>query len=274
VTAAEPPGAPLAGDLTGARVAAGPATGGAARAPVLFVHGLFAGAWMFAGWQRRFAARGRASVALDLRGHHGSRPVAEIGRVSMRDYIADALDVARTMDRPVVVGHSMGGLVALALAEAGAVRAAVLLCSAPPRGILPGGPALLRRQLKHLPALLRSRPLFPDRADADALIFTRVPAAERDALYARLVPDSGRAARDLSLGAIAVDARRVRVPVLSVTALDDRFVAPRAGAALARRYGATLLRLDGFAHLLPAEPGWERAADAVLDWIDGVERAP
>lgn len=266
------PDAPLAGDLTGVRVAAGPAPGAPAAAPVLFVHGLFGGAWMFEGWQRRFAARGRASAALNLRGHHGSRPVPDIGRVSLRGYIADAEEVARAMDRPIVVGHSMGGLVAQALAAAGVVRAAVLLCSAPPRGILPGGPGLLLRQIKHAPAMLRSRPLFPDRADADALIFTRLPEMERDAMYARFVPDSGRAARELSLGAIAVDARRVRVPVFSVSARDDRFIAPRVGAALARRYGAASLTLDGFAHVMIAEPGWERAADAVLDWLDDVER--
>lgn len=263
--------APLVGGLTGARASVGPGSGASGAARVLFVHGLFGGAWMFDGWLRRFAARGRTSVALNLRGHHGSRPVPALGRVSMHDYVADAEEVARTMDRPIVVGHSMGGLVAQSLAAAGVVRAAALLCSAPPRGILPGGPALLLRQLKHAPAMLRSRPIFPDRADAEALIFTRVPVAERDAMYARFVPDSGRAAREISLGAIAVDARRVHVPVLSVSARDDRFIAPRVGAALARKYGAASLTLDGFAHVMIAEPGWERAADAVLDWMDAVD---
>lgn len=263
--------AALAGGLTGVRVPADAGAGFPGAASVLFVHGLFGGAWMFEGWQPRFAARGRASMALNLRGHHGSRPVADIGRVSMHDYIADAAEAAGTMDRPIVVGHSMGGLVAQALTATGVVRAAALLCSAPPRGILPGGPTLLLRQLKHAPAMLRSRPIFPDRADADALIFTRVPTTERDRMYARFVPDSGRAARELSLGAIAVDARRVQVPVLSVSARDDRFIAPRVGAALARKYGAAALTLDGFAHVMIAEPGWERAADAVLDWMDDVE---
>src|SRR5690606_34863146 len=78
------------------------------RPPVLFLHGIFAGAWCFAGWQRRFAEAGHASYALDLRGREGSRRVSDIGRVSLRDYAADAMEAARMLERPFVVGHSMG----------------------------------------------------------------------------------------------------------------------------------------------------------------------
>ena len=49
--------------------------GAKARPPVLCVHGMFGGAWQFEGWLPLLAERGYEAQALDLRGHHGSRPV-------------------------------------------------------------------------------------------------------------------------------------------------------------------------------------------------------
>ena len=212
--------------------------GGRPRPPVLCVHGMFGGAWQFDGWLPLLAERGYEAQALNLRGHHGSRPVADLGKVSIRDFVDDALEVARALGNPVVLGHSMGGLIAQKMAEAGAVHAAVLLCAAPPRGILVTSLTLIGRQLKHLPEMLGSRPLIIDRSDADWLMFNRTPTAEADAIFERLVPESGSAGREMSLGAIAVDQTSVQCPVLSVTSSDDRFVVPRIGRALALKYAA------------------------------------
>ena len=228
---------------------------------------MFGGAWQFAGWQEYLAAQGRSSVAVDLRGHHGSRPVADIGKVSLREYVDDALAAARAIGTPMVIGHSMGGLIAQKLAEAGAVSAAVLICSAPPRWISVASTRLLVRQLKHAPAILLSRPLVPGRADADALFLNRIPLAERAALLEQMEPESGRAARELSLGALAVDASRVRCPVLSVGARDDRFLPPRIARAIARKYDGEYREYERHAHYIVGEPGWELVAKDVASWI-------
>ena len=158
------------------------------RPPVVLIHGYFGGAWYFERYQRFLAERGHPTYAVNLRGHHGSRPVPDLGRACARDYVADALEVACWLGRPIVLGHSMGGLFALKLAESDAVCAAVLLCPAPPRGIPIFSFRLAWRQLRYLAPLILSRPLAPRPADLDALMFNRIPAAERPALY----PQSGR----------------------------------------------------------------------------------
>lgn len=241
------------------------------RPTLLFVHGMFGGAWQFAEWQKHLAGLGYSSAAIDLRGHNEGRPVADIGKVSALDYVEDAISAARELGKPVVIGHSMGGLMAQKLAEAGVVRAAVLLCSAPPRGISIASAPLLIRQVKHASAILRSRPLLPDRSDADALILNHVPPSERDALLERMVPESGRAARELSLGAIAVDERRVRCPVLSAGASDDRFLPPRIARAIARKYGCEYREYAGHGHYIVGEPGWEKVADDLAGWISALQ---
>src|SRR3989304_5594473 len=80
--------------------------------PILLIHGMFGGAWYWEGYQRVLAEHCYESYAMDLRGHHDSRPVPKLGRVRVRDYVEDALEVARTLERPIVIGHSMGGLIA------------------------------------------------------------------------------------------------------------------------------------------------------------------
>ena len=237
------------------------------RPHILFVHGMFAGAWMFAALQRWFAERGFGSHAINLRGHLGSRPVADLGRVSVNDYVDDALHLARALAQPIVVGHSMGGLLTQKVAEAGAARAAIIVSSAPPRGIVVTSPSLIIRQLKHLMPILLSRPITPSRDDADALIFNRVPGAERAALFAQLVPESGRAGRELSLSGVGVDERKVRCPVLSIAAGDDCFVPPYVARALARKYGGDYLEFSGRGHFMLGEPGWEAVATGMEEWI-------
>jgi pimeloyl-ACP methyl ester carboxylesterase len=240
---------------------------GPTRPPILFVHGMFGGAWYFERYQTFFAARGYPAYAVNLRGHHGSRPVADLGRVSVLDYVADATEAALRIGAPIVVGHSMGGLITQKLAEAGVARAAVLLCAAPPRGIPVTSLRLIGRQLKYLPALLRWQPVRGASADHDALTLNRVPEQERAALHDRFVLESGRAALEMSLGRIAVDASRVTCPVLCVTASDDRLVAPRIARRIAARYGAPLMQFPGHAHFIVGEPDWEGPATEIEAWL-------
>ena len=238
------------------------------RPPVLLIHGMFGGAWYWRGYQTLLARHGYESHALNLRGHHGSRPVRDLGKVSLHDYVDDAIEVARALGMPFVIGHSMGGLVAQKVAERGACRAAVLLASAPPRWIPPVSWLLFRKQIKYLPQLVLGRQVMPDRADADALMFNRTPLTEREGFFRQLVPESGRAGLELSIGAMAVHAARVSCPMLVVGGSDDRFVVPRVARALSRKYRAALRSYDSFAHHIMAEPGWEQPATDIVHWLD------
>ena len=237
------------------------------RPPILFIHGILGGPWYFENYQRFFAARGYPSYAVSLRGRPGSREARDIGRISLEEFVTDAIDVARALGRPIIVGHSMGGLVAQRLAEEGVTDLAVFLSSASPRGITLATPRLIAKQLRHVGTLLLSRPLTAGDDEADDLIFSHIPERDRPALRARLVPDSGRAARELSLGAVRVDERRVTCPVLVGGGLEDRFVAPRVARQLARKYGAPCWQYPRHGHFLPMEPGWEVIAADVECWI-------
>jgi pimeloyl-ACP methyl ester carboxylesterase len=237
-------------------------------APVLCLHGLFAGSWVYERVLPLIAERGYPAAALSFRGHPPAAPVRTIGRTSIAAYCHDAFEAARELERPIVIGHSLGGLIALLLASRNLVRAAVLVSSAPPRGISVFSRPLLLRMARYLPALLLSRPFVPTDADVDALVLNEVPEHERAAIRSRFVPDSGRAARQAALGVYDVPLRSLRAPLLVVGAERDRFVPVNVARRLARRYDATLHIAAGHGHFLFSEPGWEKEVATILDWID------
>ena len=103
--------------------------------PILFLHGAFAGpdVWtrFVAPW---FANRGHRVAAPRLTGMVGGAPAR------LRDYVRRAADAADGLDAsPVVVGHSLGGLVAQHLAARRRVAGVVLVGSPGPYGL---GPSL------------------------------------------------------------------------------------------------------------------------------------
>lgn len=239
----------------------------ATRPPVLFVHGYFATASVFAGWLPFFAARGAPAYAVNLRGRAGSRPTIDLGRASIDDFVEDASAVARHLKRPVVVGHSMGGLIAQRLAERGDARAAVLVSPAPPRGITVLSAKLAIKQVKYLSAILGSKPVVPNRDDLREIVLNRVPRDRQDAVLDQLVPDSGRAGREMSITGVPVDRGRVTCPLLVIGAQEDRFIPKSIAERVARRYQAPIRLLQGHAHMNVLEPGWEAVAEMVSQWV-------
>jgi hypothetical protein len=139
----------------------------------------------------------------------------------------------------------MGGLIAQRLAERGEVRAAVLVTSAPPRGITVMSAHLARKQLKYLPAILRSRVVHPAREDLRDLVLNCVPTSMQEVVLDAFVPDSGRAAREMSIMGVSVDAHRVKCPMLAIVAGDDRFIPRAIGERIANRYGAPFQVFEG-----------------------------
>ena len=244
------------------------ADGSPARPPLLFVHGYFATAWVFDRYLDFFARRGHRCLAVNLRGRAGSRPGVDIGGVSMAEFVEDALLAARTLDHPIVVGHSMGGLVAQKLAERGEVRAAVLMSPAPPHGITVFTLELVRRQIVYLPAILRSRPVVARERDFSPLVLNHIPLERRHEVFTQFVPDSGRAGRDMLLGNVRVDEKMLRCPTLTVAGDDDHFIPLRTVKRIAAKYGSPLHVAKGHGHLLMQEPNWESTAQVIADWID------
>ncbi|HEY4307252.1 MAG TPA: alpha/beta hydrolase [Gemmatimonadaceae bacterium] len=235
---------------------------------VLFVHGILVDWQVWARWLPFCAERGLPAFALSLRGHGASGAVAKLGEVSMNDYIDDVAAVARHIGNPAVVGHSMGGLLAQCVAERGVVQSATLITPAPPRGIILFSPKLAINQIKYLPALFLNRPIVADLEELREIAMNMAPPETQKRALAQIVPESGRAMRQLSITGVPVDASKVRCPVQAFAAERDLFVPPKTVAKIAKRYHAPFTTIPGHGHIVIQEPGWESLAARVADWIE------
>jgi len=104
--------------------------------PLVFVHGSWHGAWCwtehFTGF---FADRGHSSYAIDLRGHGESDGSVNSARIS--HYVHDVRRLALELDAPpIVIGHSMGGLVVQQYLTQYRAAAGVPLASVPTSGAI------------------------------------------------------------------------------------------------------------------------------------------
>lgn len=238
--------------------------------PVLFVHGLWATASLFDRYLPFAAERGWDAWALNLRGRAGSRPWTDVGRASLRDFAQDVRAMLDRLGALVLVGHSMGSLVAQMVGDDPRVRALVLMCPIPPRGIVSLSGPVLRSSGPYLGRMLRGRAFRPGRRDQERIIMNRLDPGDADAWFAASVADSGVAARQIALGAVRVDAARIAAPVLVVSAAADRISPPGLQPKIVRRYAAVHRPFTERAHLIPVEPDWETPAAAVLDWAEGI----
>jgi len=241
--------------------------------PLLFLHGAYVGAWCwdehFLGW---FAARGYDAYALSLRGHGASEGRDELDDHGLADYAEDAAAVMEELAAPpVIIGHSMGALVAQKALEQGAEACAqVLACPVPSFGLLPSGFALALTR----PSLFASLNAVASggRASPEALsevLFATPPDAElASRCYRRMQRESRRALMDMSGWGLPSIWSMRRPPTLVLGASRDVLIPAAQAHATARMLGAEYRELEGLGHAVMLDAGWEAAASAIADWLE------
>ena len=191
----------------------------------------------------------------DLRAAFGKGSTPPLGKLRFNDLAALAGEAIDGIGRDaIVIGHGVGGLVALKLSEHRRVKAAVAYAPLVPgfRTALVGGLAnrlamMWRRQIKPP----RGRALFELIADADP--FTR------DGLINAMVPDSAAIAADVIAGAIEFAAPDKAAPRLIVAGDSDIFAPLARSAQFAESIGAKLATIAGRGHWLIGGRALERA---------------
>ena len=244
---------------------------GSALPPLLLVHGACASV---ACWEAHFmdwfAARGAACFAFDLRGHGASDGRDRLQDFRIADYVEDLRQVAAGLpSTPVLVGHSMGGLVVQKYLETGAARGAVLLASSPVGGMLRDG---LRLMVRHPRAFARASAarqlgqVYRDEAVLRAVLLTpETPEEVLQQCMEQLGEESWRAIQDLNF--VLPRPASVKVPVQVLGGALDNMVSPKSVRRTAAAYGVPCMLFPRMAHMLNLEPGWENVAAAILDWV-------
>jgi pimeloyl-ACP methyl ester carboxylesterase len=217
---------------------------------IVCIHGAGGGGWEYAKWDPIFRAAGYRVIANDL------VPIATgLAGTRFDDYLAQIKAWTPAGASTVLVGASMGGILALEAAEAINPAALVLVNSVPPAGV-----GALRRT-KHYPPIVE---------------WTNGPLAEtRDALFdsdeatiqwawPRWRDESGAVLQKIAAG---ISMQPPTCPALVVLGEQDRDVPYQTGLALAEWAGADVHLYHGMSHVGPLlSRRAEAVAQAIVTW--------
>ncbi|MBD3225902.1 MAG: alpha/beta fold hydrolase, partial [Caldithrix sp.] len=115
---------------------------------IFMIHAMCGGEWCWEHYIPFFEEKGYRCIATRLR-HHNRRlinnPPSELARTGLLDYAADLeQEIMQLNKKPILMGHSLGGLLAQILASRGLGKALVLLAPAWPAGIVAIRPSVLK----------------------------------------------------------------------------------------------------------------------------------
>jgi pimeloyl-ACP methyl ester carboxylesterase len=243
--------------------------------PVVFLHGIGGGALSFAPQTASFAIAGYQAIALDLPGYGAREPVKAMSFEALAEDVEFA--IARSaLEKPVLVGHSMGGMVVQTLLRRRPddYAAAVLSCTSPAFGN-PAGDFQKKFVADRLAPLEAGRTMADIAPGAaDSMMGTNADPAGRAvflAAYAAVPESTYRAAvRCLVTFDERANLPAIRIPVLCLAAEHDRNAPVAVVEKMASKIpGAYYFCLAGLGHMPNLES--PQAYDAaILNFLDHV----
>lgn len=247
---------------------------------IFMIHGMWGGPWYWENYRRVFEGEGYRCIAATLLYHDmapGSVPDARLGTASLLDY-ADALEkeILALEEKPILMGHSMGGLLAQMLAARGLASAVVLLTPAAPAGIIAARLSVIKSFL----SILRiwgfwRKPIQQTLEGAAYSTLHLLTPAEQKEICDKFVYESGRALYEMAFWlfdtrkASSVDESKINCPMLVIAGSQDRITPASVVRKVAKKYRAvaTYKEFDNHAHWVVGQPGWQDVSDYLLRWL-------
>ncbi len=248
---------------------------------MIYIHGAGGGSWYWKPFMKFYNQRGFDCYAINLRGHAPNPFLPTMGSTSFFDYIDDVSGVIDEIasEKYILFGHSMGGLIAQQFTadNPDKVSDLIVIGTAPPAQVkidksdLPHLSDRIRAHLinwglRHVAK--RKKPVVPVYSVTKRYIANCIPKKEQRDFFRKLVPESSKVGIEVADGDINIDLSQIQIPKAVVCGDLDFMSVASLQKQIADIHDADLITYPNHGHMLMMEPGWEKIAQSLLDWMN------
>lgn len=247
---------------------------------IFFIPGMWSGKSNFSNYINYFTSKGYKCISPTLKYHSiepNEKPDPLLGTTSILDYVDQLEKEYNKITGPkIILGHSMGGLLAQLLAARVKPKSLIFLSSAPPFGISALTYSVIRSYLGIFLIPFFWKKTYKISFKSAKYAFLNNLSQEKQIIeYNKLVHESGKAILEIGLPifdkkkASNIELNDIKCPVLVLHGLLDNIVPCITGEKIAAKYNnvSTLKLLKNNAHLIEVEEGWEDTANYINSWI-------
>jgi pimeloyl-ACP methyl ester carboxylesterase len=247
---------------------------------VLFIHGMFMNSRSWENWLPYFESKGYSTLAPDWPYHEGDPKwlrkniPPELGKLGLTDLVDHFAEIIKSLpEKPIIVGHSMGGIVAQLLVARGLAASAVCMSTAPPKGVISFKWSFLKGNFPTVNPFKGNSPCIMTLPRFHYTFCNTMTMEETAQAFDRyVVPETRNAARQGTTNAGKVDFQKPHIPMLFIAGAEDTIVPCSLVERNAKKYpkssGITDFKsFDGRSHYIFNQDNWEEVADYILHWL-------
>ncbi|MGV3767478.1 MAG: alpha/beta hydrolase [Chitinophagaceae bacterium] len=251
---------------------------------IVFVTGAFVSNSCWDDWRIYFESRGYHTIApawpfkngtaAELRARQPND--TDLAALTLEQLIDHYIKVVRSFpEKPIVIGHSLGGLITQIINNRGYAAAAVAIHSVPPKGVFPYEFSFLRAGWRVLGLFTSMKKTYLMSFKKWQYAFVNgMPLAEQKRTYEQLtIPESKTVARGGLTNAAYVDFYKPHAPLLLTSGTEGTIIPAHLNRRNYNKYkkdNGSILDYKEFPnrnHFVLGQPSWKEDADYILDWL-------
>ena len=230
---------------------------------IVFVHGMCHGAWCWEAYFIPFFQQlGYSCVTFDLPGH-GEQGSTKSIHFSIDDYVQALAEIVDKLEQdPIIVGHSMGGMILQKYMAKGRCKRAILMSSVPPTGVFFPSLRVLNNHPRAIKYLFQANLLG---------VFKKYPKlmfssnSKIDQYANKMCSESFWAYMQML---IPIYRMKKGISMLVMGGTADQLISVGEFELTANKYGAELALLEGGSHDLMLESDCQKYVDVIHAWLE------
>jgi pimeloyl-ACP methyl ester carboxylesterase len=250
---------------------------------IVFVTGAFVTNLGWKPWQQYFESKGYTTYAPSWPHKEGTAKEVRdrkpndlpLAKLHLIDVVNSYETFIKTLpEKPIIIGHSLGGLMTQILLSRGHAVAAVVIHSVPPLGVIPYEFSFLKAGWRSLGLFTSLNKTYLMSFKTWQYAFTNGMALDEQqkAYDENTIPESKRAARGGLSFTAKIDFKKPHAPLLFIAGSTDHIIPATLNKRNFKRYKdkSSVTEFKEFPnnnHFVTGLPNWQETAGYVADWL-------